>query len=852
MSVTSPDREDLFDMTDIGQALPESDASTDSLLVDSQTRLLLDYIRALPDGVKLSVDRSKVQYPNSRNKKNDHKIPVNELHNLIVTAVKSDPSHKDFRILPNKIIKDNIWLMLTCNLKQIPNLSKYLSFEKDELEVTVEVSESLTQLLHGAVDEAYNPQKDKGYIKIKIFSYKVDSSQVNQLSAAPPDSEIIPFSCKVTDVQALLALAITLKCYPNEWRQYLFWDAWLAVTIQLGLLETVDSNNPNNEVFPCQWIKQVFYAERLVKNPDRVYCVIMGQDPDCNEDDENSLSELRASTGVAFHKIEDLSIKGITNQYGLDCTDDWPKNYCKDGILLVNMIRCIPLNSQSMTKNCFYDAWFTYTLKISEYFGKTDIPVLVMCDNSLSPNLVKYILTVNSKAKKVQHPANISNSADIEKDRDTFYKIVFNHDSPIFWDTLTDYICALPDDVVNEHLDDDNDDDDDDDNDDDDDDDDDDNDNDDDNNDDNDDDNDDDDDDKTLAEISSVHCDLLRRIPVNILHNLIFNAVNYEHTSQHITDFLEYILCNHRKTACKKEKICELSNHLSTDSIEVNIVPSLTKLLEAAVDKKYEQQDQNKHNITIKGIDRQPISISVTDVQAIISLVVVFKCYPTEWRKLFFWDAWLAVTIQLSLLKYITNSDDEIFPCLWMKQVFLAERLLKRPANVESIIMAQDPVSGYVSPRVKRYNNTKIPLKSLRSATGIAFHGIGNKNASVRGMNSKYKLNCYNDEPINYCKHGLLLVNMVRCIHRNDTSMDGNDFQKAWFLYTLRLSSYFGKISKCVVLMYNKNYPTRPKLVQSIQAVYPGAKGVLHPGRRNEKPSDEEKKIVAKAIKFLE
>ena len=173
----------------------------------------------------------------------------------------------------------------------------------------------------------------------------------------------------------------------------------------------------------------------------------------------------------------------------------------------VNMIRCIPLNSQSMTKNCFYDAWFTYTLKISEYFGKTNIPVLVMCDNSLNPNLVKYILTVNSKTKKV---------------------------------------------------------------------------------------------------------------------------------------------------LCKKEEICEFS-HWSIYNIEVNIVLSLTKLLKAAANKK---QDQNKHNITIKSINdyNEPISISVTDVHAIISLVVVFKCYPIEWRKLFLWIAWLAVTIQLSL----TNSDGEI------------------------------------------------------------------------------------------------------------------------------------------------------------------------------------------------
>ena len=81
--------------------------------------------------------------------------------------------------------------------------------------------------------------------------------------------------------------------------------------------------------------------------------------------------------------------------------------------------------------------------------------------------------------------------------------------------------------------------------------------------------------------------------------------------------------------------------------------------------------------------------------------------------------------------------------------------------------------------------------------------------------------------------------------------MDGNDCQKAWFLFTLKLSWYFGEMSKYVVLMYPKSYSTKPKLVKFIQAVYPGAKGVLHPGKRDE-PSDEDKKIVAKAIKFLE
>jgi len=97
--------------------------------------------------------------------------------------------------------------------------------------------------------------------------------------------------------------------------------------------------------------------------------------------------------------------------------DNWPKIYCKDGLLVVNIICCIPINSETMTENPFYDAWFTYTSKISECFGKINIniPVLVMCNNSLSTNLVKYMFKFNSKAKKLQHLEYISYSVDMEK-----------------------------------------------------------------------------------------------------------------------------------------------------------------------------------------------------------------------------------------------------------------------------------------------------------------------------------------------------------------------------------------------------------------------------------------------------
>ena len=51
--------------------------------------------------------------------------------------------------------------MLHVNLKQISNLSDHLSFTRNGLQVTVEVSLSLIQLLQEAVvDEKYNAQQN--------------------------------------------------------------------------------------------------------------------------------------------------------------------------------------------------------------------------------------------------------------------------------------------------------------------------------------------------------------------------------------------------------------------------------------------------------------------------------------------------------------------------------------------------------------------------------------------------------------------------------------------------------------------------------------------------------------------
>ena len=62
-----------------------------------------------------------------------------------------------------------------------------------------------------------------------------------------------------------------------------------------------------------------------------------------------------------------------------------------------------------MSGNPYYGAWFVYTLKLSEYFSKNNIPVAVMYNKNFHPtaNLVKYILKIISEDNSVLHPAYI-------------------------------------------------------------------------------------------------------------------------------------------------------------------------------------------------------------------------------------------------------------------------------------------------------------------------------------------------------------------------------------------------------------------------------------------------------------
>ena len=175
----------------------------------------------------------------------------------------------------------------------------------------------------------------------------------------------------------------------------------------------------------------------------------------------------------------------------------------------------------------------------------------------------------------------------------------------------------------------------------------------------------------------------------------------------------------------------------------------------------------------------------VTDMQALLALVVVLKCQAPSWRR-FIWEAWLAVTIQWFLLE----EDKEVFPCQWMKQMFYAESLVELK-DVKCLLLGQDPVSR---------PNATTNLTKLREATGIAFHGIGNGNSSIKRMKDCYNIDCFDNNPIMLCKSGRLMVNMIRTIARDDKSVSMNTYRSAWIAYTLKLSYFLSKKGKPVIV----------------------------------------------------
>jgi len=96
-----------------------------------------------------------------------------------------------------------------------------------------------------------------------------------------------------------------------------------------------------------------------------------------------------------------------------------------------------------------------------------------------------------------------------------------------------------------------------------------------------------------------------------------------------------------------------------------------------------------------------------------------------------------------------------------MKQIFYADTLVKLK-DVRCLLLGQDPVS---------MPNETTDLTGLRKATGIAFHGIGNDNSSIEGMKEHYGINCFDDGPIDLCKDGRFMVNMICTIGIKDWSV---------------------------------------------------------------------------------
>ncbi|XP_065895254.1 uncharacterized protein [Dysidea avara] len=371
--------------------------------------MLHDYIQALPDKIFLS--STVIHLGNGSYYLNalvnfgtwyQHKVYSFSLHNFICDAV-NHTTQDTIQTFINRIINDHLDISEAI-ASYIPTLSKYLSFDKNEVDVTVDISDALIELLQRVVEEqqytaAATPGNNLNQIMIRIETKKPRelTSDENKLSSKQYESS--KFRSQVTDVQAILALVVTVLCYPEDWKEHFFWDAWLAVTIQLGLMKKIDPwENRNNEVFPSQWLQYVFYAETLVERPQRVQHIIMGHDP------VSKPPSLYGSTGIAFHNVGNgnPSVQGM-KKYGLNCDDDHPISYCEQGLLLVNMIRCICLRDESLTGNRCYDAWFVYTLKLAKYFSERRTPFLVTSSSK------DYLLTCiekvyNNKLQRLPHP----------------------------------------------------------------------------------------------------------------------------------------------------------------------------------------------------------------------------------------------------------------------------------------------------------------------------------------------------------------------------------------------------------------------------------------------------------------
>ena len=277
--------------------------------------------------------------------------------------------------IPNSLTK---MLLEVINANDISNLSDTLGKRNHPVSVVIQIPELDPKYVKADCLGLLQPNQLIPAADLKWY-HKVD-----QFSVKLNFAETI-FEDTVSDAQALVALVITLSCYPEQWHQHFFWDAWLTVTIQLCLLADA---NEDKAILPCLWMKHIFDVERMV-SPEHVQHLLFGKDP-ISDTHTYGLNTLSNASGIAFHAIgnDSPSIQGMKANYGLDCDGDNPMRYCHDGLLMVNLIRCICEDNESLAKNSFRGAWITYTLKVIHHFSIKNKPVIVLTtDSSVLPEI---------------------------------------------------------------------------------------------------------------------------------------------------------------------------------------------------------------------------------------------------------------------------------------------------------------------------------------------------------------------------------------------------------------------------------------------------------------------------------
>ena len=388
----------------------------------------LSYIKALPNNVGLSDDKKNVLIQGDGGGQ-PITLSVEAAHELMLNAGKSEPSSEAIAFL-NTYLKENASELRD----KLDDLSAHLSDKMKGLELIVTIPKSLTGVLTAGINGTYKPEAESSKHKITVVLriskpdgtlYTANGSDMTKhipyLKYNHSDQFSITFKMKelnetvfdgeVTDVQGLLALVVALKC--QLWKRFI-WESWLAITLQWHLLEN------DKEVFPCQWMKQMFYAESLVKLKD-VKCLLLGQDPVSTPNETTDLTDLRKATGIAFHGIgnDNSSIEGMKEHYEINCFDDGPIDLCKDGQVLVNMIRTIGIKDRSVSNNSCRGAWIAYTLKLAHFFSKKGKPVIVFCKFPAAlPAMYMPTACIEDNLTLTSHPAYVDpvrDKEDIEK-----------------------------------------------------------------------------------------------------------------------------------------------------------------------------------------------------------------------------------------------------------------------------------------------------------------------------------------------------------------------------------------------------------------------------------------------------